>query len=181
MLVNLNGWPGVGKLTVGRVLAKKLGGRLLDNHTFLNVASALAEKGSRQYYDLARSVRSVVFDFIMKLPAAAPVVLTNVVARGGNSGFLEENWQAVITLAELRGCDLYSVTLMCSEEENARRIKMEDRSLHKKLRDPDLLADITRSRTLFDDGSTFRMSIDNTKLSPEECAGQICAWIHKQR
>jgi shikimate kinase len=40
MLINLNGWPGVGKLTVGRILAKTLGGRLLDNHTLLNVASA---------------------------------------------------------------------------------------------------------------------------------------------
>lgn len=181
MLINLNGWPGVGKLTVGRILAKTLGGRLLDNHTLLNVGSALAEQGTRQFYDLARSVRSAAFDGIMKLPAAVPIVLTNVVARGGTSGFLEENWQAVINLARLRGCDLYSVTLMCSGEENARRIVMEDRSLLQKQRDPDLLENLTLTRTLFDDGSTFRTSIDNTSLAPEECAGRIYTWINQQR
>lgn len=178
MLINLNGWPGVGKLTVGRILTKKLGGRLLDNHTLLNVARALAEKGSREYYDLVRSVRSVAFDRITQLPTTDPVVLTNVVARGGTSGFLEENWQAVINLTKLRGCDLYSVTLTCSRQENARRILREDRSLLQKKRDPGFLANLMRERTLFDDGSTFSTSIDNTSLPPEECASRIHTWIN---
>lgn len=181
MLINLNGWPGVGKLTVGRALAKELGGRLLDNHTILNVASALTEHGSQEYYDLARAVRSVAFDCIAQLPSTAPIVLTNVVARGGTSGFLEENWQAIIKLAKIRACDLYSVTLVCSSEENACRIVREDRALLKKKRDADFLVDLTRARTLFDDGATFRTSIDNTDLSPEECASRIYTWIHNQR
>ena len=180
MLINLNGWPGAGKLTVGRVLAKELGGRLLDNHTILNVASALAEQGSQQFYDLARAVRSAAFDCILKLPATAPIVLTNVVARGGTSGFLEENWQAIINLAELRGCDLYSVILVCSGEENARRVVAEARALLRKNRDPDFLVNLTRTRTLFDDGATFRTSIDNTGLPPEECANRIHSWINEQ-
>ncbi len=43
MILQINGWPGVGKLTVGRIVAKELGGRLLDNHTIYNPAFALTE------------------------------------------------------------------------------------------------------------------------------------------
>jgi shikimate kinase len=43
MIVSLNGWPGVGKLTVGLELADILEGRLLDSHTVFNVAIALTD------------------------------------------------------------------------------------------------------------------------------------------
>ncbi|WP_144243816.1 (d)CMP kinase [Sphingopyxis sp. MWB1] len=33
MIIELNGPAGVGKLTIGRMVARDLGGRLLDNHT----------------------------------------------------------------------------------------------------------------------------------------------------
>lgn len=62
MIVNLNGWPGVGKLTTARELSKLVSGKLLDNHTLLNVGKALARDGSPEFYALARAVRSVAFD-----------------------------------------------------------------------------------------------------------------------
>jgi shikimate kinase len=91
MLINLNGWPGAGKLTVGRILAEKLGGRLLDNHSILNLASAVTRVGVPQYYETARAIRAIAFDRILELPSQFPFVLTNVVARGGTSGFLEDH------------------------------------------------------------------------------------------
>jgi shikimate kinase len=33
MIIHINGYPGVGKLTIGRIVAEQLGGRLLDNHS----------------------------------------------------------------------------------------------------------------------------------------------------
>jgi len=156
MLINLNGWPGAGKLTVGRIVAQKLNGSLLDNHTILNVASAVTKPGTPEYYETARAVRRIAFDRILELPAHFPVVLTNVVARGGTSGFLEENWQAILELAERRNCDLYSATLLCSPKENARRIVSQERILEKKMRDPTALADVVRTRVLFDDGAKRR-------------------------
>ena len=38
MIVHINGWPGVGKLTVAREVARRLSARLLDNHTLHDVA-----------------------------------------------------------------------------------------------------------------------------------------------
>ncbi|WP_416065578.1 hypothetical protein ACK9YZ_02635 [Rhizobium sp. ZK1] len=43
--VHINGWQGTGKLTVGPLLAKSLGARLIDNHT-LNPAEVLFARGN---------------------------------------------------------------------------------------------------------------------------------------
>ena len=177
MIVNLNGWPGVGKLTIARELSKLIGGTVLDNHTILNVGSAVARKGTPEFYAVVRAVRAVAFGAILKLPPGVPVILTNVVARGGASGFLEENWLSVVALAKARNCSLFSVTLTCSAAENARRIAYPDRGLVGKIQDVAVLTELTKTRTLFDEGAKFHLSIDNSDLSPMETAKRIEGWI----
>lgn len=178
MLINLNGWPGVGKLTTGRELRELVGGKLLDNHTILNVGSALAEGGTLEYYQLIRSVRAAAFAAIMKMPPTLPIIFTNVVARGGTSGFLEENWQAIIDLAKARGCPLFSVTLTCTPVENSHRIVNAERGCLRKIQTPEVLETLAAERVLFDDGATYRRTIDNTHLSPAETARHIHDWIN---
>ena len=180
MIVNLNGWPGVGKLTTARELSKLVDGKLLDNHTLLNVGKALARDGSPEFYALVRAVRSVAFDAILELPQSVPVIFTNVVARGGASGFLEENWRAILDLAHMRKSDLYSVTLTCSAVENARRIAGVDRALLGKRQDPELLNELSNTRVLYDDGAKYRLTVDNSNLSPMETASKIQSWIEGQ-
>jgi hypothetical protein len=106
-----------------------------------------------------------------------PVILTNVVARGGTSGFLEENWLSVVNLAKARNCDLFSVIVTCSDIENARRIADPDRGLLGKIQDAEMLTELKQTRTLFDDGASFRLTIDTTDLSPLGAARQIERWI----
>jgi shikimate kinase len=177
MIVNLNGWPGVGKLTVARELSKLIDGVVVDNHTILNVGSAIAREGSPEFYAVVRAVRAVAFDAILRLPPGVPVILTNVVARGGTSGFLEENWLSVVDLAKFRDCELFSVILTCSAIENARRIASADRGLLGKIQDVELLSELRQTRTLFDEGARFRLTIDNSDTSPEEAAERIESWI----
>lgn len=177
MIINLNGWPGVGKLTVARELSKLIDATVLDNHTILNVGSAVAGEGSPEFYAVVRAVRAVAFDAILRLPTGVPVILTNLVARGGTSGFLEENWQSVVALARARKCDLFSVILTCSAVEIARRIASPDRGLAGKIQDAASLSELMETRTLFDDGAKFRVRIDNSNLSPAETAARIRAWI----
>jgi cytidylate kinase len=46
MIIHFNGWPGVGKYTVAKIVANRLGLRFLDNHTLLNIAIALTDRGT---------------------------------------------------------------------------------------------------------------------------------------
>jgi len=59
VIVHINRYPGVGKLTIGRALADLIGGKLLDNHSVFNVAFALTEFRSPAFYDAVREVRGL--------------------------------------------------------------------------------------------------------------------------
>ncbi|HET7715508.1 MAG TPA: hypothetical protein VFK86_07750 [Bauldia sp.] len=121
MIVHINSYPGVGKLTIGRALAELIDGKLLDNHTVFNVAFALTEFKSPAFYDAVREVREIAYRRILDLPPEVPVVLTNWYSQGSAWG--EENWDRTIALAKERKCALNVVTLHCQPEENARRIQ----------------------------------------------------------
>ncbi|MBN9087803.1 MAG: hypothetical protein J0J01_12910 [Reyranella sp.] len=82
MIVHINSYPGVGKLTIGRALAELIGARLLDNHSVFNVAFALTEFRSPAFYDTVRAVREIAYQRILELPAGVPVVLTNWFCKG---------------------------------------------------------------------------------------------------
>jgi hypothetical protein len=120
VIVHINSYPGVGKLTIGRALAELIGGKVLDNHSVFNVAFVLTEFKSPAFYDTVRAVRDIAYRRILDLPADVPVVLTNWYSQGSAWG--EENWDRAIVLAKERRCALNVVTLACRPEENARRI-----------------------------------------------------------
>lgn len=88
MIVHLNGLPGVGKLTVARLIAKQLDGYLIDSHTIYNVAFSLTEFQSPEFYSLVKAVRDVAYERIAAIPANIPVIMTNAL---GQSPWGEEN------------------------------------------------------------------------------------------
>ena len=76
MIIHLNGWPGSGKLTVARVVAHKLEGRLLDNHTLHDVAGRLCDRHTREYWELYYQVRDVAYQRVRALPSHELIVMT---------------------------------------------------------------------------------------------------------
>lgn len=88
-----------------------------------------------------------------------PVILTNVIATGGPSGFAEEHWQAVCQLARDRGCALYSATLDCAPDEQVRRMALPSRRAHRKLLNPNIMPELRRTRSLFDDGADYKTDL----------------------
>src|SRR4051812_44784660 len=97
-LIHLNGAPGVGKLTIARIMASQLGSRLLDNHTIYNVAFALTEFRSPGFYDAARAFRIAAYDQILRIADDETVILTY--AFFDDSDWARESWQALRELAE---------------------------------------------------------------------------------
>lgn len=176
MIIHLNGWPGSGKLTVGRVLARKLGARLLDNHTLHDVAARLCDRHTREYWDLYYQVRDVAYKRVRALPSHEVIVMTNALAL--ESDREREAWAAVKALAMERGVPLVAVTLECSLEENVRRIASERRH-HSKLTDPAPLIEWRSTLTLLRDRSVRSLSIDNTNRSPEQVADEIVGFVRQ--
>ncbi len=173
MILQINGWPGVGKLTVGRIVANELGGRLLDSHTIYNVAFSLTEFRTAEFYDTARSVRDIAFARVAEIEADIPVVMTSAYAGGD---WADENWDAIINLARKRGSKFLVVIMDCAAEENFRRLRSEDRAQLLKRQEPAIVAEMRNTRTLLSHGADHLLRIDSTGLSPEVCARQIILW-----
>ena len=179
MIIHINSYPGVGKLTIATALAELIGARLLDNHTIYNVAFALTEFRSNEFYDTVRAVRDIAYRRVLDLPVAVPVILTNWYSR--DSGWGNENWDEIIALARKRGSRLNVVVLTCSPEENARRIQSSDRAAKRKPRDPDMIAANRNGRELLDRGGDRLLRLDVSNLSAEAAARDIARWIAQDR
>ena len=177
MIIHLNGWPGSGKLTVGRLLARDLGAYLVDNHTLHNVAACLCDRNTAQYWQMYSQVRDIAYARIRILPKTEVFVMTNALAQGNERE--AEAWNAVRQLASDRLDTLVAVTLHCSLEENIRRVQSEERANNYKLTDPVPLASWRSELSLISEGADHSLSIDATNLAPQETANKIAEFIAK--
>ena len=174
MIIHINGWPGVGKLTVARVLAQTLGARLLDNHTLHDVPGRLCERNTEEYWRLYYRVRAVAYDWVRAMPADQVLVMTNALLT--ESEREQEAWLAVKQLAASRSDTLVAITLDCTLDENTRRIQSDDRRF-RKLVDVEPLIEWRSQYTLLTDSTVPTHVVDNSALSPEEAASQIAAFV----
>lgn len=176
MIIHLNGWPGSGKLTVARDVARKLDARLLDNHTLHDVAARLCDRHTPEYWELYYQVRDLAYKRVRALPAREVIVMTN--AFTFESDREREGWAAVKSLAVSRGVSLVAVTLQCSLEENVKRIAS-DRRHHGKMTDPAPLIEWRSTLTLLTDASVRSLTIDNTHREPGSVADEIVSFARQ--
>jgi shikimate kinase len=176
VIIHLNGWPGSGKLTVGRVVARELEARLLDNHTLHDVAVRLCEQHTPEYWELYHQVRDAAFKRIRALPSREVIVMTNALTLESDRD--RQVWAAVKALALERGVPLVAVALQCALDENVRRIASESRR-HRKLTDPAPLIEWRSTFTLLTDGSVPSLTIDNTNRGPDHVADEIVEFVRR--
>ncbi|CAN5701336.1 hypothetical protein BH10PSE5_BH10PSE5_34310 [soil metagenome] len=173
MIIHINGYPGVGKLTVGKILAAQLGGRLLDQQAMYDVAFALAEFRTTAWDEIARGVRDVAFRGVEAIAPSIPIITTNACS---DSDWGREIWAAMLATAGRRGSPFLVVSLACSPEENARRVQSEDRR-GGKMSDPLALEAYRQNWRLLEDGGDGLLRLDCTSLSPDVTAQRIAAWV----
>ena len=176
MIIHLNGWPGSGKLTVARAVARQLDARLLDNHTLHDVAARLCDRHTTEYWELYFQVRDIAFRRIRALPLREVIVMTNALTLEVDHE--RQVWGAVKALAFERGVPVVAVTLQCSLEENVRRIASEGRR-DRKLTDPAPLIEWRSTLTLLTDGTVPSLAIDNTNHGPDQAADEIVAFARR--
>ena len=173
MIIHLNGWPGSGKLTVGRELARRLHGRLVDNHTLHNVALSVCDRNTPEYWQTFYEVREIAYARIRAMPKDETIVMTNALTRESEREV--EQWNAVKKLAFDRADMLLAVTLICAEEENIRRVQSPERADNRKITDPKPLVSWRSKFSLIVEGADEWMVVDNTDLTPSEAASTILA------
>jgi len=179
MIIVLNGYPGVGKLTIGRALAQTLQGRLLDIHTVYNVAFALTEFKSPAFRDTVERVEAIAHELILKRPAGEPIVLTTVLA--GQSDWGDAEWDKMVALAKNRP-PFCVVHVHCDLAENERRIQSPERDIKHKPRDPDMARrNQTEAKPLYGLDAQHLLQLDVTKQTPQDAADQIAQWAVRQQ
>lgn len=177
MLIVLNGYPGVGKLTIARELAGLVGGRLLDNHSVYNLAFALTDFKSAAFYQAVRSAQRIADDLIAALPTETPVIPTEALTPG--SDWTEKCWQRVLRLSEGSG-PLFVIHVLSDRVENERRIQRQDRAYLRKPRDPAMAERCHASaKPLAGGDAEHCFRLDATALSKTEAAEAISTWISR--
>jgi hypothetical protein len=171
VIIYINGWPGVGKLTVGRIIAGRLSARLVHNHLILNPAFAITEHGSPAFIELTRRIRRLLLEFIEQMPEGEHFVLTDALEEG--SALSDEIFAGVQRLAERRRVPLLSVSLDCDADENARRLTAAGRTEMGKLTAVEVLMGFRKTFTLLRPEVPHHLDLDTTDMTPEDAAEAI--------
>ena len=167
-LIFLHGAPATGKLTVAKALLRHLPGRLLDNHSAIDLARTVFDFGAPGFWDLAHDVRVSALDAASQ-HGVALAVMTNCYSDPEDLPQFER-----IEASMLRnGGELLPVFLHCSEDEIIRRVGNTDRVERQKITSKEGLDRFIASYNISPVPRGSCISLDTTTRSPEETALDI--------
>jgi gluconate kinase len=178
IIAHLNGWPGVGKLTIGRIVAERLRARLIHNHLLHDVAIACTGLNDPERWPLYEAVREAAYRALAQRPASESIVMTNALCV--NSERERRAWNQVVDLAIDRRAPLVPVVLEAVFEENARRLQSAER-VGRKLIDPEKLREFMVSDRIQYPDVPELLTLDVTALSTEQAAARICDHLSQLR
>jgi broad-specificity NMP kinase len=168
----LIGPPGVGKYTVGTIIAARIGAKLVDNHYAINPIFALIEQDGRTplpdpLWQQVGKVRSAVLETIATFsPRHWSFVFTHAASNHpSDAGTCRE----ILSAAARRGARVIVARLSCAPDELARRVLSPERRSRMKEMD----AEAARRNAValpFDPGVPDIVDIDTTAKTAREVA-----------
>jgi predicted kinase len=172
----LVGFPGVGKLTIARILARMTGAVVVDNHWINDPILKLVTNES------SVAVPDAVWPQIAKVREAVLETITTLGSQGASYIFTyagsDEDpadraaFEDYHTVARRRGARFIAVRLLCGEQELVRRIQSVERR-GRKLTDPGEAIENVRAFTPLNPRTSETLSLDVTNLSAEGAASAI--------
>jgi hypothetical protein len=176
--VYLIGPPGVGKYSVGTILAAAMPARLIDNHYWNNPILEILEPDGvtplpPAVWDQTAAVRTAVFETIATLaPPARSFVFTHAISHDGGHEADHEIAAQILSTARRRGARTLVARLSCAEPELRERIETPARAVRLKGRDGSKAA-LYNTFAAFVPRHDWIIDIDTTALSPEQTAARI--------
>ena len=169
VIIHLNGMPGVGKLTVAGILAKRIGARLVDNHLLIDPVVAICDRGSSDYQKLLKKMVNVVLQHIRNCSEQV-FIFTNALS----AEYKEDRARLdqIRLFAENKNIPFIQILLRSDLETNKQRISSEARSLKGKLTNPEELEKL-KQYTIYHPQTEYALEIDTTTLSADETAAKI--------
>lgn len=177
VIVYLLGPPGVGKYTVGKLIAERLSAKLLDNHFWCNPIFEVVEPDWRHLpagvWDKTNDVMAAVLETVARFgPAGRNYVFTHAVWDAGGHPL---DWiiaGQILWVAERRAARLLVVRLACGEDQLRERISSEERGLRFKTRDTEMALALA-SLPAFPINHDWLLDLDTSDLSAADTAAQI--------
>lgn len=177
VIVYLVGPPGVGKYTVGKLVAERLSAKLLDNHYWCNPISEVVEPDGTALpagvWDRANEVMSAVLETVARFgPAERNYVFTHAVSDPGGHAL---DWLIagqILWGAERRRARLLVVRLACGEEQLRQRISREERRQRFKTTDAGKARSLA-SLAPFPINHDWILDLNTSGLSAAETADRI--------
>ena len=170
--VFLYGAPAVGKLTVGRELARLTGFRLFDNHLVVDAALAVYDFGTPPFIALREALWRAAFTEIARDQDLPGLIFTFNPENSVPQRFVDD----LFAQLEETGVKIRCVELTASEATIEQRLSASDRRAKRKLVDLALYRKL-RDEKVFDSPviTRNRLVIDTEKVGPEAAARQIVA------
>jgi predicted kinase len=170
MVIHINGWPGAGKYTVGRLVAQELGARLVANHSICAPGFCVADFGTPTFFDVVRQVRAIVFEEMEKAPPAESFVWTSVLIEGDDDA---GRFDRIREIAARRGSFFLGVTLNCALEEIQKRMNTANRADRNSLTDAEMLRSLHDAYELLGPRDGAALDLDTTSLPARKNAARI--------
>jgi deoxyadenosine/deoxycytidine kinase len=167
-LVVIYGPPAVGKLTVARELAKKIGYKVFHNHLTVDLMLSLFPIEHKEFWNMVDEHRALALERAAKenIPG---VIFTNCYVKGG-TGTLH----LIAKIAKKHKIRMHYVKLSCSRETLRKRVKEPSRGAHKKLSTIKKLEQVLKKNDYFSEfPAENTLAIDNTHLSAKDTAAVI--------
>ena len=179
-VVYINGFPGVGKLTVAQHLQKLIpGSQVLHNHELIDPVEKHYPRGSAWYQMKRAEYRKERLQPIVEDPKLKDTVFIFTDSQSEHNECVGDYTD--LCLGE-HGRRFYSVVLHCEQEENIRRLKMPERggSLNGKLTDVELLKEYRSKWSIWRFEDDDEIEIDVTDVKPEDAAKRIMDFVERR-
>jgi len=185
-VILLNGFPGVGKFSIGRSLFGMFDpkhARFIDNHLLIDPVQAIIPGRGADHKVLRRTFRQVAFDALTTIEdASTTLIFTSCLSSSKED---QQVFEEYLAIASQRRVPLYLFNISCDRREHHSRLVTTERSTGSKTKlvSPEILDDmldehqlvkIAQNETTFPEFSArYMFELDSTYDSIEETASKI--------